>query len=88
MFSQEKYQTLKPLLEPLPKDYITSDPELIQLIRNKFLIPPSTQNYNLENNIGFDTSMGQAEAVRRILNEQVIFTVHCEHFWFQKRPSK
>ena len=74
-FPQEKYQTLKPLLEPLPKDYTSSDPELIQLIRKKFLIPPSTQNYNLENNIGFDTSMGQAEAVRRILNEQVIFTL-------------
>ena len=62
-------------MEPLPKDYASSDPELIQLIRKKFLIPPSTQNYNLENNIGFDTSMGQAEAVRRILNDQVIFRV-------------
>ena len=48
-----------------------TDSDLIEMVRKKFLIPPATKKYNLENQFGFDTSMGQAEAVRRILKEQV-----------------
>lgn len=44
------------------------DPALIQKIRQKFLIPPSKDEYNLERPFIFDTSMGQGERIRRILN--------------------
>ena len=53
-----------------------TDSDLIEIVRKKFLIPPATKNYNLENQFGFDTSMGQAEAVRRILKEQVSWVLN------------
>ena len=69
--AKEEYKSLHPLLEDLPKNYEMTDSDLIEMVRKKFLIPPATKKYNLENQFGFDTSMGQAEAVRRILKEQV-----------------
>ena len=71
-FSQTKYQSLQPLFDILPKEsYSMSDPELIELVKKKFLIPPSNEDYQLDNEIGFDTSMGQAEVVRRVLGDMV-----------------
>jgi hypothetical protein len=56
-------------MEHLPRTYAQDDPELIQLIRNKYLIPPSDEKYNI--GAREDTSMGQAQTVRKILNNKV-----------------
>ena len=42
------------------------------MVAKKFLIEPSKEDYALENSDPtFDTSMGQAEVVRKILNNKV-----------------
>ena len=71
--SKDVYKPIRPLLDPLPRDYEMNDPELIEIIQENFLIPPSIEEYALNSPIGFDTSMGQAAAVRKILNNQVSF---------------
>ena len=71
--SKDVYKPIRPLLDPLPRDYEMNDPELIEIIQENFLIPPSIEEYSLNSPIGFDTSMGQAAAVRKILNNQVSF---------------
>ena len=60
---------LSPLIQPLPKVFQQDDPELIQIIRDKYLIPPSAGQYNIE--ATEDTSMGQAQLVRKLLNDKV-----------------
>ena len=60
---------LSPLIQSLPKVYAQDDPELIQIIKQKYLIPPSTGDYNIH--AEQDTSMGQAQTVRKILNNKV-----------------
>ena len=69
--SKSAYKQIRPLLDPLPQDYEMYDPNLIDIIQSYFLIPPSIEDYALENPWGFDTSMGQAAAVRKILGEKV-----------------
>ena len=71
--SKSAYKQIRPLLHPLPQDYEMYDPNLIDIIQSYFLIPPSIEDYALENPWGFDTSMGQAAAVRKILGEKVSF---------------
>ena len=60
---------LSPLIQSLPKVYAQDDPELIQIIKQKYLIPPSDGDYNIH--AEQDTSMGQAQTVRKILNNKV-----------------
>ena len=72
--SKSAYKPIRPLLDPLPHDYEMHDPNLINIIQNYFLIPPSTEDYALTHSWGFDTSMGQAAVVRRILGEKVRMT--------------
>jgi len=64
---------LSPLIQSLPKVYAQDDPELIQIIKQKYLIPPSDGDYNIH--AEQDTSMGQAQTVRKILNNK-----HDGHF--------
>lgn len=66
-----KYAPIQPLIEPLTKEFPEGDAELISIVREKYLIPPSTEDYSLESAPDFDTSMGQAEVVRKILGDQV-----------------
>ena len=77
---------LSPLIQSLPKVYAQDDPELIQIIKQKYLIPPSDGDYNIH--AEQDTSMGQAQTVRKILNNKVsIFNKGCllrfTHMWCQ-----
>ena len=72
--SKSAYKPIRPLLDPLPQDYEMHDPYLIDIIQNYFLIPPSIEEYALTHSWGFDTSMGQAAVVRRILGEKVRIT--------------
>ena len=58
-----------PLVQPLPRTYAQDDPELINIIRQKYLVPPSEDAYNIK--AKEDTSMGQAQTVRQILNNKV-----------------
>ena len=60
---------LFPLIQSLSKVYAQDDPELIQIIKQKYLIPPSDGDYNIH--AEQDTSMGQAQTVRKILNNKV-----------------
>ena len=60
---------ISPLIQPLPKVYAQDDPELIEIIKEKYLIAPSTGDYNIH--AEQDTSMGQAQTVRQILNNKV-----------------
>ena len=58
----------------LQQIYDEKDVELLRIVQRKFLLEPSKedQNYNLVNpDPKFDTSMGQAKAVRQILNDKV-----------------
>ena len=72
--SKSAYKPIRPLLDPLPQDYEMHDPNLINIIQNYFLIPPSTEDYALTHSWGFDTSMGQAAVVRKVLREKVRMT--------------
>ena len=59
-----------PILKPLEKTYAQDDPELIQIIQEKYLIPPpGSGDYNIKSKK--ETSMGQAQVIREILNNQV-----------------
>jgi len=61
------------LIEPLEQIYDEKDVELLRIVQRKFLLEPSKedQNYNLVNpDPKFDTSMGQAKAVRQILKDK------------------
>merc|ERR1711997_517646 len=61
------------LIEPLEQIYNEKDVELLRIVQRKFLLEPSKedQNYNLVNpDPKFDTSMGQAKAVRQILKDK------------------
>ena len=58
----------------LQQIYDEKDVELLRIVQRKFLLEPSKedQNYNLVNpDPKFDTSMGQAKAVRQILKDKV-----------------
>ena len=62
----------------LQRIYEEKDVELLKLVQRKFLLQPSKegQSYNLVNpDPKFDTSMGQAKAVRQILKDQVSIAV-------------
>ena len=67
-----------PLLRALPRVYAQDDPELIEIIKEKYLIHPLLQKaqkiapYHIQ--ATQDTSMGQAQTIRRILNEKVLYT--------------
>ena len=63
-----------PLVQPLPRTYAQDDPELINIIRQKYLVPPSEEAYNIK--AKEDTSMGQAQTVRQILNNKVKLHIH------------
>jgi hypothetical protein len=56
------------------------DPKVIKRLANNFLVPPpevGTKNlYNLENPKLKDTSMGQAEQIRKVLHNKVSFLYH------------
>ena len=69
--SKSAYKPIRPLLDTLPQDYEMYDPNLIDIIQNSFLIPPSIEDYALIHSWGFDTSMGQAAVVRKVLREKV-----------------
>lgn len=67
-----------PLVQPLPRTYAQDDPELINIIRQKYLVPPSEDAYNIK--AKEDTSMGQAQTVRQILNNKVeLHILHNTH---------
>ena len=76
-----------PLLRALPRVYAQDDPELIEIIKEKYLIHPllkkakkitsATTAYNIQ--ATQDTSMGQAQTIRRILNEKVLYNSKHEH---------
>lgn len=64
---------LSPLIQPLPRVFQQDDPQLIEIIRQKYLIPPpdsKQHQYNIR--AKNDTSMGQAQTVRKILNNKVL----------------
>ena len=42
---------------------------MIEIIKEKYLIPPSKGDYNIHSEQ--DTSMGQAQTIRKILNNKV-----------------
>jgi hypothetical protein len=69
--SDERYASIRPLISNIGQEYEAGDPKLVSEVRNNFLLKPSTEEYNLETAPGYDTSMGQADAVRQILNNQV-----------------
>ena len=69
---------LSPLIQSLPKVYAQDDPELIQIIKQKYLIPPSDGDYNIH--AEQDTSMGQAQTVRKILNNKVSIFFYLRSF--------
>lgn len=48
--------------------YVMSDPRLVNKLKTKFLLSPSTEPYNLESS-DVDPSMGQATEVRRVLKD-------------------
>ena len=50
--------------------YSQSDPELIKIISEKYLIPPSSNSYNLKDPKK-ENSMGQAQKIISILKNQV-----------------
>ena len=59
-----------PILKPLRRTYAQDDPELIKIIQSRYLIPPaSSGDYNLKAKT--ETSMGQAQVIREILNNKV-----------------
>ncbi len=68
-----KYAKLRPLLDPLRKGFGHEDPELIRIVREKYLIKPSNPRvpYRLNVPSGYDSSMGQALKVREIFNDMV-----------------
>ena len=57
-----------PSLQQLPKVYYQSDPKLIKLIQDKFLIPPpSSGEYNLQRQASITA---QSRVVREVLNDK------------------
>jgi hypothetical protein len=49
---------------------VQKDPELIKIISDKYLIPPSSDDYNLKNPQK-ENSMGQAQKIMSILKNKV-----------------
>ena len=70
------FDEFSPLLIALPRVYAQDESELVQIIKKHYLIPPKpTKQYNIQATL--DTSMGQAQTIRRILNDKVsIFSIH------------
>ena len=69
--NQNFLRRIKTMLQQI---YDEKDVELLRIVQRKFLLEPSKedQNYNLVNpDPKFDTSMGQAKAVRQILKDKV-----------------
>lgn len=56
-----------------------SDPRLVNKLKTKFLLSPSTEPYNLESS-DVDPSMGQATEVRRVLKDMVCNSQACQCF--------
>ena len=48
------------------------NPQLVQILREKFLVPPSKEPYNLNEPMNANPSMGQAQAVDIVLKGKVI----------------
>lgn len=70
------HDELSPLMQPLARTYAQDDPDLIQLVKEKYLLPPSTGKYNID--AVQDTSMGQAQEIRKILkNKKNGFFIEC-----------
>jgi len=89
-FRPEKKSQLGILIEPLQRVYDEKDVELLSLVQKKFLLNKANdQYYNLENpDPKFDTSMGQAKAVREILNDKRDgFFVECGAFDGETRSN-
>ena len=42
---------LSPLIQPLPRVYAQDDPELIEIIRRKYLIPPSPGSHTFDSQL-------------------------------------
>ena len=60
------------VLDKMNKDKIKQDdPKLIQVIRDNFIFPPSTEEYNLDNPSRLEYSNGQAPFVDSRLNYMV-----------------
>ena len=72
------FDEFSPLLMALPRVYAQDETELVQIIKERYLIQPPkpTKQYNIQ--ATQDTSMGQAQTIRRILNDKVvsIFSIH------------
>ncbi len=69
-----KYSKLLPLLDDtLTKEYDKTDPELIDIVKKKYLIQPPSKDvpYRLGVDSNFDTSMGQSKKVMEILKNKV-----------------
>ena len=61
------------------------DPEVIEGLRQKWLLKPSTQEYNLENgnnndDIDYNPSFGQTQVILDILKEKVPI---CYQIWIK-----
>ena len=70
--SSKHYAKLRPLIDPLGPVLDQNNLALADLVAKKFLIEPSKKDYALKNSDPtFDTSMGQAQVVRKILNNKV-----------------
>ena len=68
--SKDVHQSM--ILKPLERTYAQDDPELIQIIQDKYLIPPPMSgDYNIK--AKKETSMGQAQVIRQILDNKVSF---------------
>ena len=74
-----------PLVQALPKNYAQDDPELINIIREKYLTLPSDKDYNIQ--ATDDTSMGQAQTVRKILHNKVQ-SVKSRHQYFLEKSCQ
>ena len=61
---------LSPLMQAPARVYPQGDPELIQLVREKYLLPPAKGPYQ---NIRAteDTSMGQGQLIRKLFGNKV-----------------
>jgi hypothetical protein len=64
------------------KFYDQTDDTLVQLIEEKYLIPPSEEGYSLKDPKK-ENSMGQAQKIMQILKNQVP-----NHFWVDRSISE
>lgn len=77
---------VQPLVDKSGNFYEQTDPELIQLVKERYLLPPSQLSYQLSHNK--ETSMGQAQVIRTLLsNKTGGFFVECGGFDGETRSN-